>query len=408
MSALVLRSAGLLGVSALVAVMANCASNDEATAPPTQADAAIPAMTVDDADTQDVNDASDAGCEGNTVDCPLVTSISCDDFEWCPEKTNHPQGLGLSSVWGSSANDVWVAGAFGSVLHWDGKAWAAVPAPTHASLRAIWGAGPGDIWVVSAPDQIFRSNGFVNGTAQWTSAVPVADMTGQTAVTTNAIWGSSPDKVWVGGAATYAQHANGRWYESGWQTTQIDGGPGWATGIDGSTFTTIRGIWGSGPDDVWIVGNKGQNGLPFGARIGGTNSVNGGPGVQEIDTQCLGALYGIWGSKAGDLWAVGDYGTIRHYTDESGQWIPVSSPTQENLRGVWGSSESDIWAVGEHATLIHWDGATWRTSSAAFAPGNRPSLTGVWGSGPNDVWAVGSGVVIHFTGPKANAQGATP
>lgn len=406
MSAHVLRVVSLVGVPALVVAMASCATNEDASNSAPASDASIPSTpVVDEASTSDV---IDAGCDASSIDCVVETTVACDDFEWCPEKTGHPQGLGLSSVWGSSANDVWVVGAFGSVLHWDGKAWASVPAPTHVSLRAIWGTGPGDVWAVSSPDAIFRSTGFSNGTTQWTVATPVKDMTGETPAVVNTVWSSAPGDVWVGGEATGVIRDDNYWWESGWRTVVKDGAPAWAHGVDANTYSIVRGIWGTGADDVWIVGTKGQNGPPFGAHINGTDPWSGGPAFQEIDTQCLASLYGVWGTKSGGVWAVGDYGTIRHYTEETGQWMPISSPTQENLRAIWGANENDIWAVGEHATLVHWDGTTWRTSSAAFAPGIEPALYGVWGSSSNDVWAVGSGFVIHFTGPKATAQGATP
>ena len=36
-------------------------------------------------------------------------------------------------------------------------------------------------------------------------------------------------------------------------------------------------------------------------------------------------------------------------------------PTGYALNGVWGSRASDVWAVGDAGTIVHWNGAVWAT-----------------------------------------------
>ena len=61
--------------------------------------------------------------------------------------------LRQNDVWGSSPSDVWAAGDFGVLSHWDGKKWqlagiAVEGAPVKANLNAVFGTGLTDLWVV--------------------------------------------------------------------------------------------------------------------------------------------------------------------------------------------------------------------------------------------------------------------
>jgi photosystem II stability/assembly factor-like uncharacterized protein len=61
--------------------------------------------------------------------------------------------------------------------------------------------------------------------------------------------------------------------------------------------------------------------------------------------------------SATDGWAVGDAGTILHYT--GGQWMPVSSPTGEDLYNVTMESATESWAVGDYGTIVHYANGVW-------------------------------------------------
>jgi photosystem II stability/assembly factor-like uncharacterized protein len=65
-------------------------------------------------------------------------------------------------------------------------------------------------------------------------------------------------------------------------------------------------------------------------------------------------LYGVWGSSGGDVFTVGDAGTILHY--DGSTWSTMSSGTTERLYGVWGSSGSDVFVVGDYGTILHYGG----------------------------------------------------
>lgn len=72
----------------------------------------------------------------------------------------------------------------------------------------------------------------------------------------------------------------------------------------------------------------------------------------------------------------------------------MPSGTTERLWATWGSGSrpGDVFAVGERGTLLHYDGSAWRPQ----ASGTQASLKGIWGSGPHDIFVVGdAGTVLH-------------
>jgi len=386
----------LFGLLVLETASASCATAaDEPGGGEVDASTRIP---LDDASA----DAGDA-CDGGP--CSTPPDVDCRDVEWCPVKTSHPLRYGLASVWGSGPNDVWAVGAFGSVTHWDGKTWTTTSVGERSSLRAVWGTGPNDVWTMAAPNQIFHTTGFVNGAVQWSAASPVIGAPIDQSAIGGAIWGTAREDVWVLGKSLPVQRPDDFYLELGWRTAVIDGAPGWAPVVRKQGFEMVRGIWGSGPGDIWIVGTKSDS-IPFVAHSEGVSAAGGGVLVwTEFEVQSLSGLYAVWGSSPDDVWAVGENGTIRHFSVKSTLGTVVTSPTTENLRGIWGAGPNDVWAVGENGTLLHYDGAEWRTSSGAFPPGDRPTLYGVWGSSASDVWAVGSGIIMHFPGFEVDAQG---
>ncbi|AKV04285.1 hypothetical protein AKJ09_10948 [Labilithrix luteola] len=397
----------MLGLS-LAAVAAACAENQEVTT--RDPDAGITTIPGVDAAEVDATDAADAGCSDDAADCGAPAPVC--NAEWCPVDTKiTDERIGLSAVWGSSANDVWVVGSGGTALHWDGATWATTSVGSLYSLYAVWGSGPNDVWAVSTPGALYHTTGFVDGTAQWSRVTDIADGGVDTlslGKVARAVWGTSASDVWIGGDAFSRKGSSTLW--GGFRTSAPDGGASDA-GIAWTSISNnhITSIWGSGPEDIWIVG-PGSRGVQYGgssaAHTDGTLADGGVPVWTAFDTQSAYVLHAVWGSGAGDVWAVGERGSIRHFTGGATRWSIAPSPTTSTLRSVWGSSPSDVWIVGDEGTLLHYDGTTWAPATAAFEPEKTTNLYGVWGAGPNDVWAVGSRGVFHYSGPKPDAEGA--
>lgn len=184
-----------------------------------------------------------------------------------------------------------------------------------------------------------------------------------------AVQGTSAADVWaVGGGlglgGALARHWDGaRWSEvpldepdrSLWWVWPESAGRAWMVGEgglvareDGTVLgeplaSTLYGVWGSGPDDVWIVG-----GIPDGAA-----------------------------TADDDLVLHWDGAALTRVT------VPVRGAT---LFKVWGAAADDVWVSGQGGTMLHWDGAGWTDRSAELATA-APALT-VHGCDAGEVYAV--------------------
>ena len=393
--------AAMAASGALLAAFASCADEGTpAASVPAEGGATLPETSVPEAE------APDAGCDGASDVC-TTTIVSCADVAWCSVQTDVSVLYALAAVWGTAANDVWAVGSGGTIIHYDGTAWKDSPSGVHNTFFGIWGSGPNDVYAVSSSDVILHNS----GTGTWKS-VPSPNESFNNVFLT-AIWGSSATDIRVGGRA-YDLSIPELNVDTGDQFIKqslADGGVAWKP-LPGTT--TIAGIWGSSPTDVWMVGDNSvyvnyQRGNTLHGKANPDAGADAGRGVDpltftSVDSQSNVTLSSVWGSSASDVWAVGALGTIRHITSADTRWQPVASPTTEDLRSVWGTSASDIWAVGDSGTILHWDGTAFTASTAQLPLGLRPRLNGVWGSGPNDVWIVGDGVVLHYTGPKAGSK----
>ena len=381
--------------------LASCASTDAADARQEDASSVIQPS---DAGTPEA-DAADAAppCEPGDRSC-VSKVLSCEEADFCPVPNGLDRRHALTAVWGSSATDVWAVGSGGTILRNDGSGWKPVASGTTETLYVAWGTGPSDVWVVGSTGTILHGPGASPSQPVWTNEAPFT--TGELfAGRLFALWGASADDVRTGGQPyTHALDNEGN-VVFGNHLHRTGGAWSVLEGFDGKyPQATIRAIWGSSPEDVWIsLDNGADEPWARGTLVHGTAPAAGEPlAWRSIDSQSSVVLESLWGSSAGDVWAVGVNGTIRRYTAGATTWAVVDeAKTHETLHRVWGSGPKDVWVVGDAGTILHFDGTTWTEATVAFPLGKKPNLTGVWGSGPNDVWVVGDGYTLHFTGKKA-------
>ncbi|WP_146650950.1 sialidase family protein [Labilithrix luteola] len=360
-------------------------------------------------------DAAD-DCEGDaSLECTTRT-LPCEQAAFCTVAVPADGHL-LTGVWGSGKDNFWAVGTGGVILRWNGTAWSRVASDTYQSLFAVWGSGEHDVWI--AGSRSFVLHGVVEGgTATWQPlpelSAPYYTESPVTWTETFALaaWGTSADDVWIAGEGYPAGPPYPVQWTTVWRSTQADGGAAWkkallSTQIQTAPAPTIRGLWGADANEVWAVG--GHDGPDYSTTHGksyrGVPSSDPDGGFEltwtEVDTQSNAILHGVWGSGKDDVWAVGEYGTIRHRSAGDPRWSVVPSPTDRHLYAIWGSGPNDVWVVGDYGTILHYDGATWTRATTTLALGVKPDLRSVWGSAPDDVWVVGKGVALHFTGPKS-------
>ncbi|MCC6897652.1 MAG: hypothetical protein IT377_01690 [Polyangiaceae bacterium] len=140
----------------------------------------------------------------------------------------------LNDVWITSATDAWAVGANGTLMHWDGTAWAAYPISSEAgpvpTLRAVWGSGEKDVWAVGLNGTVARYDGTL-----WT-----VTRSGEL-YSLNDVWGSSASDVYAVGSDGKVLHFDG----ASWTEQQTAVGE------------TLNAVWGSSAKNVLIAGEGG-------------------------------------------------------------------------------------------------------------------------------------------------------
>jgi hypothetical protein len=152
-------------------------------------------------------------------------------------------------------------------------------------------------------------------------------------------------------------------------------------------------VWGTSPNNVYATGSAETN-FQWSGRI---LHYDGASWTTQRSDPYI-SLFGVWGSSATDVFAVGD--SILHYDGTSWTAQRISA-----LYAVWGTSDHDVFAVGDYASVMHYDGTTWTLQIAPGEGGSPWEFDGVWGSSASDVFTVGQGGAIwHYDGTRWTEQ----
>jgi len=165
--------------------------------------------------------------------------------------------------------------------------------------------------------------------------------------------------------------------------------------------TTWRSVGGTRFDDLFVVGDggralvwNGQSFLPVDtgttADLRGADATDGrhaavGAGGTCLEsrgaafrTLALGTTADLWGVRllpTGDLYAVGDQGTIRRWTGE--QALAEGSNTENRLTGIWGPSPDELTVTGGAGGVLEKMGGAWFRTQVASGAVTLHDLGGV-------------------------------
>jgi hypothetical protein len=186
--------------------------------------------------------------------------------------------------------------------------------------------------------------------------------------------------------------------------------------------TTLTGVWGSNPSDVYVSGNAGlishsagdgnwTTPLPTGtaydlARVWGSNgtlvavgqnatvvTLTSGNLWNTRNPQTPSYLLGVWGT--GSYFVAGGLnGDITTSINGGVDWTAITF-NGGAWRRVWGLTADENYATGDFGYIAHKNAGTW---GAPASIGNLTVL-GVWGATHDDVYVVAStGKIFHSTG----------
>lgn len=162
-------------------------------------------------------------------------------------------------------------------------------------------------------------------------------------------------------------------------------------------------IWGTSPDDVWVVGADARDDtgpLVYRVRDGALTRLETG----EPD----GDLWWVFGFENGPVFMGGSGGVILRYDD--GAFTKLDTPGVETVFGLWGATPEDMWAVG--GATDSGGGFAWRLTGDEWV--TEPSLPAevetegalwkMYGKAADDAWIVGSnGLSFHWNGTGLTA-----
>ena len=152
-------------------------------------------------------------------------------------------------------------------------------------------------------------------------------------------------------------------------------------------------VWASGPNDVWIVGTDGTDGTIVRYQdsefVTQDVSVPGSVELNDIE------LNDIWGTGNDNIYVVGDKGLVLHFDGSVWREISTSAMTEDllaiSVNMVGEGSPIEFWVSGEGGSILRWNGAAFEDEDADDVLENHDvTVRSVYRFG-RDLFAVGGG-----------------
>ena len=293
--------------------------NDTDTAPPASATLSWSAVAEDVPEGAFLSvwgpSADDVWVVGGQYDAGYVLRGSGSD--WSPQPL--PEGTPLLNwVHGTSSSDIWLAGLSGTLLHWDGSAWTDHSVETDAAFWGLYAHPSGEVLAVGGASRwggeaamIWRYDG-----SAWASVdlpEPFTELTNLFKVNHDG------SQYWLVGAGGAALAGDGASFSAV------------ATGYAGDLVTVTRGDG----DDIVVVGGRGTGVVlsSSGDRLSVVSEANAG-------------LNGAWIYPSGQAVVVGERGYSAVFSPSDESINETVGITLDILHATWGQAGGKMYAVG--------------------------------------------------------------
>ncbi|MGH7294129.1 MAG: WD40/YVTN/BNR-like repeat-containing protein [Polyangiaceae bacterium] len=255
-----------------------------------------------------------------------------------------------------------------STLARGASVWQQVASGTTTDLNGVWGSSADDVYVVGDGGVILHTT---DRGKTW-SLTSVASPSGAR-TTFNGVWGSGPTDVYAVGTEGTIVHSSDRGRT--WQTQRAES----ASAPSSPKSTVLKSVWGSGPQDVYAVGSLDTQGVALRTKDGGRT-------WQPLDVK--GVLVGVWGSSRHDVWMSLDTAGAYNSTDDGATWGLVGGglTNQWTSLRVFGTSAFNVYLFGWSVVARTTDGGHSWTSEDSGA-------TGLWGAGDTVFAVDGTGAI---------------
>jgi hypothetical protein len=242
----------------------------------------------------------------------------------------------LNWVHGATPQDVWVGGLQGTLLRWDGSAWADHSLPTEAAVWGVYAAADGTVVAVG----------------------------GESA------WGGSAAEAWAWRGESWEAlplPAQAKGLTNLFKVRQVEG-TWWLVGVDGAALAgpldALQAVPTATQADLVTVHAPAESGpmVVVGGR--GTGVIlQGDPTGLAVQTQVGAGLNGVAVLPDGRAVVVGERGAAGLWDTSTGTLAEAWAPTQDVLHGA-AATEQEVFAVGGnlYTSDDHFQGAIWRAA----------------------------------------------
>ena len=250
---------------------------------------------------------------------------------WIPIESLSTAGSIFEGIWGASPNSIFAVSASGNIYSYNGNNWDISLADAPVWFKCIWGTSSTDVYATGSG---FFDNGWgskiyhFNGNT-WSEIYSHSDYG------LESIWGNSVTGMYFIGTRGSNGSVILRYKNSTWTETEI-------------ADTNLSDIWGFSENSIYAVGDR-STVLHFDGNSWSKMDIDG------IIFEC------IWGTSENNLFAAGrpvhnGDATLKravfHYDGQ--RWTELNVDTINTINAVWGSSANNVIAVGEFGTILHY------------------------------------------------------